>query len=168
MTSGAAGVLFYNNTILTETTAGSSANAHWRNNLILGENSAPAIFSVTTNTSYSSSDYNGFRPNRGADAAFQWSSPRHGVAADYGALEMRSFKSLADHARASGQDRHSVLVDYDVFVNVPPLDAKDRSRVQKVYKAEDLDFRLKAGSTAVDRGIALPNVTDGFAGSAPD
>ena len=66
MTSGAAGVLFYNNTILTETSAGSSANAHWRNNLLLGENSAPAIFSVTTNTNYSSSDYNGFRPNPGA------------------------------------------------------------------------------------------------------
>ena len=61
MTNGAAGVLFYNNTILTETTAGSSANVHWRNNLMLGENSAPAIFSVNTNTNYSSSDYNGFR-----------------------------------------------------------------------------------------------------------
>jgi hypothetical protein len=47
MTSGAAGVVFYNNTILTETAAGSSANAHWRNNLFLGENSAPSIFSVT-------------------------------------------------------------------------------------------------------------------------
>ena len=29
---------------------------HWRNNLMLGENSAPAIFSVNTNTNYSSSD----------------------------------------------------------------------------------------------------------------
>ena len=66
MTSGAAGVLFYNNTILTETAAGSSANAHWRNNLFLGENTAPAIFSVSTNTNYSSSDYNGFRPNPNA------------------------------------------------------------------------------------------------------
>ena len=66
MTNGAAGVLFYNNTILTETSAGSSANVHWRNNLMLGENSAPAIFSVNTNTNYSSSDYNGFRPNPGA------------------------------------------------------------------------------------------------------
>jgi hypothetical protein len=37
-----------------------------------------------------------------------------------------------------------------------------------LYKAEDLDFRLRPGSTAVDRGIALPNVTDGFTGQAPD
>ena len=83
MTNGAAGVLFYNNTILTETSAGSSANVHWRNNLMLGENSAPAIFSVNTNTNYSSSDYNGFRPNPGARVSFQWNSPPAGVAADY-------------------------------------------------------------------------------------
>jgi hypothetical protein len=37
-----------------------------------------------------------------------------------------------------------------------------------VYKADDVDFRLKSGSAAVDRGVVLPNVTDGFAGQAPD
>ena len=81
---------------------------------------------------------------------------------------MRSYKSLTEYVQATGQDQHSVLVDYDVFVNVPPLDAKDVQRVQKLYRAEDLDFRLKAGSAAVDRGVALPNIRDGFAGSAPD
>ena len=40
--------------------------------------------------------------------------------------------------------------------------------MQKVYKAEDFDFRLKPNSAAVDRGVALPNVTEGFAGKAPD
>jgi len=73
MTNGAAGVLFYNNTILTETSAGSSANVHWRNNLMLGENSAPAIFSVNTNTNYSTSDYNGFV------RAQEWSSHSSGI-----------------------------------------------------------------------------------------
>src|SRR6202008_1014250 len=86
LTNGAAGVLFYNNTILTETSAGSSANVHWRNNLMLGENSAPAILSVNSYTNYSSSDYNGFRPNPGEAAAFQWNSPPWNVIADYTAL----------------------------------------------------------------------------------
>ncbi len=36
LTGGSPGVLFYNNTILTETSAGASANVHWRNNLMLG------------------------------------------------------------------------------------------------------------------------------------
>ena len=61
-----------------------------------------------------------------------------------------------------------MLVDYDIFVNVPRLDAQDIRAVQKVYKAEDFDFRLKPASAAVDRGIALPNVNDGFTGQAPD
>ena len=62
LTGGSAGVLFYNNTILSETQAHGTSNSHWRNNLFLGENSAPAIFSVNTYTNYTSSDYNGFRP----------------------------------------------------------------------------------------------------------
>ena len=68
------------------------------------------------------------------------------------ALETRQFATLAEYSQATGQDQHSVLVDYDVFVNVPRLDAQDRETVQKVYKAEDFDFRLKPGSAAVDRG----------------
>src|SRR5438552_3596681 len=174
MTNGAAGVLFYNNTILTETSAGSSANAHWRNNLMLGENFAPAIFSVNTNTNYSSSDYNGFRPNPGAEFSFQWTSPPLNIQSDYGGpagkpvLEVRRFATLPDYNRATHQDMHSVLLDYDIFMNVPRLDAQDVKNVQKVYKAEDFDFRLKPGSAAIDKGVILHNVTDGFTGRAPD
>jgi hypothetical protein len=181
MTNGAPGVLFYNNTILTETAAGSSANVHWRNNLMLGENSSPAIFSVNTNTNYSSSDYNGFRVNPGAAYSFQWTSPPWGVRADYTALlavpgrggvsatlETRRFATLAEYSQATKQDVHSVTVDYDIFVNVPGLDAQDLKKVQRLYKAEDFDFRLKPGSAAIDRGVKLPNVTDGFTGQAPD
>jgi hypothetical protein len=110
-------VLFYNNTILTETAAASSGNVHWRNNLMLGENSAPAILAVNTTTNYSSSDYNGFRPNQGAVFA-QWNSPPWNIRADYSSLrrgeqprrgapashpgiEMRSFVSLAEYSKAT-------------------------------------------------------------------
>jgi len=204
LTSGAAGAVFYNNTILTEMSAGSSANLHLRNNLILGENSSPSIFSVNTFTNYSSSDYNGFRPNADAQYSFQWSSPPLQTVADFNGLlrapagaqqqrgpavpraqgrgmegggmgmratpglEVRRFATLAEYSRATHQDEHSVAVDYDIFVNVPRLDAKDVKTVQKLYKAEDLDFRLKPGSAAVDRGVELPTVTDGFGGRAPD
>jgi hypothetical protein len=83
-------------------------------------------------------------------------------------MESRGFATLAEYSAATKQDLHSVLLDYDVFVNVPRLDAQDRSRVQKVYKAEDVDFALRPGSAAVDRGMKLPTVTDTFTGSAPD
>ena len=173
LTSGSMGVIFYNNTILSET-AGNPQNTHWRNNLMLGQNSSPMIFSVTTNTNYTSSDYNGFRPNPGAAMSFRWNSPPFTVAMDplgpglQPNLETRDFATLAQYSQATGQDRHSILVDYDIFMNVRRLDAQDIPSLQKLYKAEDFDFRLKSGSAAVDRGTVLPNVTDGFSGTAPD
>src|SRR5262249_5137168 len=173
------------------------ANAHWRNNLILGENSAPPIFSVSTYTNYSSSDYNGFRVNPGAEFSFQWASPPWQVPADYrallgggggdgegggggrggrggaargteGGLEVRRFKTLEEYSAATHQDQHSVPVDYDVFVKVTALDARNLRTVQKLYAAADLDFSLRPGSAAIDRGVVLANVTDGFTGQAPD
>ena len=42
LTNGSAGAVFYNNTILSETQAALASNVHWRNNLILGQNAAPA------------------------------------------------------------------------------------------------------------------------------
>ena len=174
LTNGAAGAVFYNNTILSETAAGATSNSHWRNNLILGESALPAIFAVTTFTSYTSSDYNGFRPNPGAATSFEWNSPPQPVVADFtgpgraAKLETRRFTTLADYAKATGQDAHSVLVDYDVFMKVPKLDAQDAATVQRLYDAKDLDFSLRAGSSAVDRGVVLPTITDGFTGRAPD
>jgi hypothetical protein len=174
LTNGAAVAVFYNNTVLSETAVAAASNAHWRNNLFLGENSAPAIFSISTFTNYTSSDYNGFRVNPGADISFQWNSPPSTIPADFTGpghdvkLETRRFATLAQYADATGQDRHSILVDYDIFQNVKRLDAQDSASVQKLYKAEDFDFRLKPGSAPVDKGIVLANVTDDFAGRAPD
>jgi len=168
MSAGSPGVLFYHNTVTTETSAGSSANSHWRNNLMLGQDNAPPIFSVNTSTSYSSSDYNGFRPNAGA-VSFRWNvapfaPPTPGAAA---AAPPPGFASLAAYVKATGQDQNSVTLDYDVFVKVPKLD-RDPKTVQRLYDFKDLDFSLRPGSAAIDRGVALPNINDGFTGKAPD
>jgi hypothetical protein len=58
-------------------------------------------------------------------------------------------------------------VDYDSFVNVPKLD-RDPKSVQRLYDFKTLDFQLRQGSRAIDRGVVLPNVNDGFDGTAPD
>ena len=76
--------------------------------------------------------------------------------------------TLEEYQKATKQDAHSLLVGYDAFVNVPHLDGHDVKTVQKLYDAKDLDFRLKPEAAAIDRGVPLPNVTDGFAGKAPD
>jgi len=177
MSSGAAGVVFLNNTMFSEFVAPTSGNLHLANNLILGQNANPEVFAVHTFTNYSESDYNGFRPSPVSKNSFQWTSPPWGTVQDYHdlletmdarTLVTRDYPTLAAYSADAHQDRHSVLVDYDAFERVRPLDAKDVRTVQKLYKMEDLDFRLKAGSAPVDKGKVIPQVTDGYAGTAPD
>lgn len=181
MTAGAPGVMFLNNTIFTEFAAAASANLHMLNNLILGANANPAIFSVTTFTGYDESDYNGFRPNAGVTNSFVWNSPAAGMMQDYHDLTLAAnapagertlrphqFATLQTYSAETHNDQHSILVDYDAFENVKHLDAKDVKTVQMVYKAEEFDFRLKPGSAPVDKGLVIPNVTTGHTGSAPD
>ena len=162
-----AGVLVYQNTFFGESALfGPAANVHFRNNLMIGDGWADAVFAPSTSTSYSSSDYNGFRPNPGAKVSFGWTSPAAGVKADYkGPLVKRSFATLADYQAATGQERHSVLLDTDVFVKVT---LPDRSDPQRLYKPGDFDFTLKPGSAAIDAGEVLPTITDGYTGKAPD
>ncbi len=162
-----AGVLFYQNTVVGEVAVpGPASNLHFRNNLILAQGAEEAVFNVGTFTNYSSSDYNGFRPNPGAAVSFEWSSPAHGKRSEY--IEppvVRKFRTLAEYTRATGNDAHSRLLDYDVFTHVTPPDMTD---AQKLYDPAKLDFRLRPGSAAVDAGTVLPNITDGYTGKAPD
>jgi hypothetical protein len=58
-----------------------------------------------------------------------------------------------------------VLVDFSSFVAVP---IPDKADPQRLYPPEALDFRLRPGSAAVDAGVELPTITDGFSGKAPD
>jgi len=179
---GGSGILFYNNTILAEVSGGTTSNTHFRNNLVLAQNSigfggdagSPVVFGFTTYTNYSSSDYNAFSPNPGAPFAFQWNSPPKAVSADFASrghnpeIETRRYKTLDEYQKATGQDAHSLLIDYDIFGKVPRLDGHDAKTVQKIYEAKDFDFRLKPGAAVIDRGTPLPNVTEGYAGRAPD
>ena len=83
-------------------------------------------------------------------------------------LLTREYPTLASYSADTRHDEHSVLVDYDAFERVRALDAKDVRTVQRIYKTEDIDFRLKSGSPAIDKGKRVPQVTDGYAGSARD
>ena len=145
---------------------GPASNLHFLNNLFLGDERPVPVFSVRTFTNYSTSDYNGFRPNTNGETAFSWNSPALETAADYkGQQVTRRFKSLQEYSAATGQDRHSKLVDYDIFVKVTMPDAADP---QRLYNPADFDFRLKPGAAAVDAGVTLPSINDGFSGRAPD
>ncbi len=162
-----AGVLVYQNTFVGQGRYyGPASNVHYRNNLVLGDGWAPAILALRTFTNYSSSDYNGFRPNTGAEYSFEWDSPPTAMLTDYsGKFETRRYQTLAQFSAVTGQDKHSVQVDFDAFVNVK---IPDKADPQRFYNPEDLDFHLKPGSAAAAAGVELPSITDGFTGKAPD
>jgi hypothetical protein len=161
------GLIYYHNTFAsTKVEATSSSNYHFRNNLILGWMPSETIFSADTFTNYTSSDYNGFYPNPDAKYSFIWKSPPFDKLKDFtGPREERKFATLEEYSKATGQDINSIVLDYEIFENVPRADIDN---VTKIYKAEDLDFRLKPDSVAVDAGCFLPNINDDFTGNAPD
>ncbi|MEY2853525.1 MAG: hypothetical protein RL030_657 [Pseudomonadota bacterium] len=166
-TAGSAGVLVYNNTFLSEVhSMGAVSNLHFRNNLVLGQGAFPDVFAMETFTNYSSSDYNGFRPNDGAAVNFIWNSPEFGKPVDFVSKPIeRPFASLREFSAATGQDRHSILIDFDVFRRAQPV---ARADLQRLFKPEEVDLQLRPRSRAIDRGVVLPNVTDGHRGRAPD
>jgi hypothetical protein len=163
------GVLTYHNTLCSEW-AGSPPfqNTHLRNNLFLGTDTPKRpILNVSTYTSSTTFDYDGYRPNRNSDIQFVWRSPAAGKTIDY---ELKnsltgSFKTIEEFFKATGQEEHGILVDYDIFRNVKEADA---SKPNAIYEPKDFDFRLKPDSKAVDAGCIIPNINDDFTGKAPD
>ena len=153
-----AGLLIYHNTFITEQSAREPyANAHFRNNLFMGRNTPDrGVMTWANGTANYSTDYNGFRPNPKVAKQYNWLAP---------GAELRSFATFAEFQKATGQEAHGVEVDYDIFESLAPPDPARRYRV---YHSADLNFRLKAGSKAVDAGVALATINDGFTGRAPD
>jgi hypothetical protein len=114
-----------------------------------------------------SSDYNGFRLNKGVANQFAWLAPTEPDQQLYYNKpdHWKTFSTLAELQAATGQERHGVEVDFDIFEKMAPPDPSKR---HAVYHAMDLDFRLKPVSKAVDAGEKLPTINDGFTGAGPD
>ncbi|MCL2122359.1 MAG: hypothetical protein FWH28_08945 [Clostridiales bacterium] len=169
--SDPAGGILLNNTICVEAFGTQATNIHWRNNLIMRQNPAAELFGMTNRNNYSTSDYNGFYPGVPTNnRSFKWYSP------DYTNKSWiqpatrinRYYATLREFAMDTGQDTHSILLDYSIFEGVPEPVWGDRWVVNRIYEMDELDFSLKADSAAVDAGMFIPNVTDDYTGDAPD
>ena len=163
-----AGLFVYHNTLIGEQTVRDPyTNAHFRNNLFLGRDTPDrGIMAWANATGAYSTDYDGFRPNKGVAAQYAWLAPAPGQTMYEAKREdWKTFATLADLRAATGQEAHGIEVDFDIFENLVPPDPSKR---HAVYHAMDLNFRLKAGGKAVDAGVPIPTVNDGFVGRAPD
>ncbi len=75
---------------------------------------------------------------------------------------MRLYKNLASFRKQTGLETSGVVLTQPIFLNPPP-DSSDYR-----LTAPLLDFVLHDQSNAVDRGIRLPNINEGYAGDEPD
>ena len=163
-----AGLFVYHNTIIGEQAIRDpSSNMHYRNNLFVGRDTpGRGIMTWANATDAYSSDYNGFRPNKGVAAQYSWLGPKAGQRLyEPKPDDWKTYSTLAEFRAATGQEAHGIEVDFDIFENMAPPDPSKR---HAVYHSMDLNFKLKPGSKAVDAGVPIPTVNDGFAGRAPD
>ena len=171
--SHAEGSLYYNNTFtgrlggLTSGGSNQGSNAQFFNNLILGHNPGEELVEIGTFTNYTALDYNGYRPNDGATNNFEFDSPAFGTAADFNTADLvtRKYPTLAAYQAGTGQDKHSILIDWNVFAGAAPPSSTDFTAV---YDPSQVNLTLAPRSAAIDAGMVIPNVTDGFSGKAPD
>jgi hypothetical protein len=125
-------------------------NGHFRNNLFMG-GSGYALVSGSP-TAYSTMDYNAYRRNE-ADRLISWKDYEGNTA---------QYQSLEAFFAATGLEEHGMLADYHIFTRA-------RAPVEgKTYEPGDYDLRLHKRVRALDVGVVLPQITDGFTGEAPD
>jgi len=163
-----AGLFVWHNTIIGEHLLGDpSANMHFRNNLFLGSDTpGRGILMLANSTPFNTTDYNGYRPNRGVRDQYRYLKPKPGTNVYEPKKEdWQSFSTLKEFQAATGQETHSIEIDFDIFENLAPPDPGNR---YAVYHSVDLNFALKPDSKAVDAGVVIPTVNEDFAGRAPD
>jgi hypothetical protein len=183
------GVIYLNNTFTNHASGSGGANIMFLNNLILDPIPGNPILSIGMYTNYSVLDYNGYGPapltgDAPLPPQFSYQAPAdHTVLADFSSelpggtpLVTTKYGTLPEYQAGTGQDAHSVYVDWTTFVNAqPPSEVSDPEHLYSwgtttagVTYPVLIDLTLKKGSAAVDKGVFIPNVTDEFTGKHPD
>ncbi len=151
------GVFIYNNTFVSATTALQLETPTYVHHFALGNNlfigpASPANNLTVDWYGYIDDglfDYNGYWP----DAGFSYNyKSRYVTGSNFAALQ----------ATGSGLETHGLLANPQTLASgiVGPSD------YHAFYAPQN--FALSGTSVALNRGVVLPNVTDGYTGSAPD
>jgi hypothetical protein len=103
-------------------------------------------------------DYNGYRM---IGKAMGWESYPAGRL-NWRDVLRTTFEKPEDFVRHTGFEKNAVWgLGFGDFVKLPEFD-KDWPALAEV------DLRLREGSRAIDAGTVIPQITDGYAGKAPD
>jgi len=154
--TGPSGVLVYNNTFVSPTMAlflNTSAGSHHfkiESNLFIGPDTLAGSRTVDWLGPIDDGrlDYDGYFP----DGGFRFNLPPAGL------VSYPSFAAM----QAGGMEAHGVLLAQPIFASGLTAPASYTTTVAPQ------DVTLDAASDAIDHGVVLPNLTDGFIGDAPD
>ena len=106
-----AGLYVFHNTIIGEQTMRDPySNAHFRNNLFLGRDTPErGIMTWANATDTYSTDYNGYRPNKGVAAQYTWLGPAKGQHLYEPKKEdWKAYPTLSAFRDATGQEQHGI------------------------------------------------------------
>lgn len=157
------GILVYHNTFV-----GAAPEAwnggQWRNAIVKNN-----IFVAGSSTGHSGDpiclDTNAERIDLDNNGWYQADPSR------FGDLNGELYGNIEDFSTYTGHEQKGVLLDLNSFVDVeePPLGSwLGEDGYPPPYAPGSEDLRLLALSPAVDVGVLLPNINDGYTGSAPD
>jgi len=168
-----AGLVVCNNTLLSR--AGFSSSSMWQNsrilnNLILSDLRGP-FHTGTPTPETCRVDYNGLHTD---GRASNWQSYRPWQN-DPKAYRGRNYSRKEDFLRDTGFGRHGIWqIGWGVFRNAPEgffrnlAYDREKSATENAVELSALDLRPKEDGRAVDAGVILSGITDGYRGRAPD
>jgi len=164
LNQAAAGILIYHNTILMggpRVLSGREwANVHLRNNLILGRDLKEGlIWTGTPLPELCSFDYNGWREMK--NNRWWWRFPEKRRSSGGSMSYEGVFPTLQKWSQATGYEGRGRVVDYDCFQSARMPDDQDS-------QLTPADLQIRQASAAIDAGIALTNINDGYSGAQPD
>lgn len=82
-----------------------------------------------------------------------------------------SYADMPAFNRGTGHEPHGLELTPAALINAPTPHNPEWNYTDgygAAYTPADIDLRLAPGSAALDRGVPLANINDGFLGSAPD
>jgi len=125
-----------------------------------------ALYGISKNNLFVSAnggrmwDFQSYTPNWKTNIDYNaFDSEGHSSPFRYGGT---SYSGLDSYSKASGLDNHSIEVNKDLCFENLQISGPSPTSAPLQY----LD--LKSGCGAIDAGVVLPNINDGYLGNAPD
>ncbi len=173
------GLLTYHNTMVGGggVTHGSYSNARFLNNIFMPNEGSSVVMALPSPGNEAYADHNGYGPqtrfvisrvDTAAPIMDKTRDPYYPLKKYPGKNEETAYDSIDAFRVATGHETHGIVLGFAAFESMAPPPRPEWKTPTRSQSPAALNFQLAAGGAAVDRGLPLANVNDGFSGPAPD